>query len=387
MPKKSKRTISSLLKSRPKGRFAPKGFDLLGEGDRLVLKEEESNKNPVEASSKTTKTNSFDSLDVPPSLYGAKPLPFSDDAFIGNPAIAKSASEVFTSAKNAIAKNAYTDIADVKNAGGKASAKNKNLFPDEIISIAKNATEDCASENNAIEKFANERIAKAEAAIAASALANGALKKADAKGVVAANISLAGFAVAKNAVEDVDAAKDADAMSAIAKFVREKAAGEKIAVENTAAKEHAMEELAVEGFAMEKSASAEVATEETTLGSPKDETKNEQKINRLEKGQEELGSQEQKKRQRHSGKVTATKIAYRQAQAIIYIYLWRRIVGSGISKISLSMQVLSDAVGISKRTAQDAIKKLNELKLLKSEREGETGVSQHQIFKPWEKTK
>lgn len=69
--------------------------------------------------------------------------------------------------------------------------------------------------------------------------------------------------------------------------------------------------------------------------------------------------------------------------SIVYIYLWRRTVGQGHPSVHLSIQVLSEAIGISKRTVQDTLKKLNELKLIHSTKVSATYVSEHQVLQPW----
>lgn len=429
MSKQSKRTISSLLKSRPKGRFAPKGFDLLGEGDRLV-REEGSRKDAITPTPKAIAENASGSISArsAPTLLQQKTNNLDGDSFIGNSAIAKFAHDS-PAVKNAyartpIAKSAADKSAAAKNAKEKISAKDKETFRREALSVEKNATANPATVSNIIEQPAGVKSANAKVASAKISKANSAIKKSTAEVITIANISLVNNAIARNAAEEFDAVKDADAMSAIARFVREKSAIEEIAVEKGADVKFASRKNANKILASEESANKELAAEEITASFPekvKEEiTEKTEKSNRVEE-QEERKTQDEKKRYRQEPKVApmATKVAYRQAQeelarlrserktstlidnyivdnllaqlgptqAIIYIYLWRRIVGSGVSKISLSMQILSDAVGISKRTAQEAIKKLNELKLLKSEREGETGVSEHRIFKPWEKLK
>ena len=71
-------------------------------------------------------------------------------------------------------------------------------------------------------------------------------------------------------------------------------------------------------------------------------------------------------------------------EAMVYLYLWRRTKGSNQKKVELSYQVLSDAIGISKRAGQDVLKRLNE-KLLKINRESKTGIPSYEILQPWRK--
>lgn len=316
MSKKSKRTISSLLESRPSGRFAPRGFDLLGEGDKLVTEETQAQEISPSASMPSMKVPYPAAAPVQPS----SPLEtLASEKF----AIANFTQENPAIEKNTTVKSAKAKIAAEEN----AVAVNTFSGPEpssSLVSVGvKNTTVKSAQENPATANFA--------------------------------------------------VAKDTAAMSAIAKFVQENSADVK--------------------FAIAGNAQVKPATAKTTLVGN--------------------GSNEE---HRKSGKYKATKLSYKSAQeelmqlreqpqtatlidnyvmdrllaelgptlSIIYIYLWRRTVGSGVGTVNLSMQVLSEALGISKRTAQQSVKKLNELNLLRSSRECDTGVSEHQILKPWE---
>jgi len=366
MSKKTKRTISSLIKSRPKGRFAPKGFDLLGEGERIVLGEDEELTYEYSGNILSIAAREASSMGDSPTLLVDAPLQkkkaskgIDEGSFIGS--LAK---EKITTVKNATARLAEESTARKSF----TAAKNAEA----TSAVVKNTTAGFAEEKYAIAKLGRSKSATVKKATVKNNQATVAAvsfhkEKYAIEATTAGKSSIADSAAVKYAIEGFDGSGSADAMSAIAKFVQEKAA---------------MAETAVV-----KSVPSEKET-------------------RLKREGSKIG-------------VTATKVAYRQAQeelarlraerktstlidnyivdnllaelgptqAIVYIYLWRRIVGSGVTKISLSMQVLSEAIGVSKRTSQEAIKKLNELKLLKSDREGETGVSQHQIFKPWEKMK
>lgn len=70
---------------------------------------------------------------------------------------------------------------------------------------------------------------------------------------------------------------------------------------------------------------------------------------------------------------------------VVYMYLWRRTVGMNVESVKLSMRVLSDAIGISRRTAHEAIKRLNEMQLIKSSKESFTGIPEHTLLKSWKK--
>lgn len=69
--------------------------------------------------------------------------------------------------------------------------------------------------------------------------------------------------------------------------------------------------------------------------------------------------------------------------SIVYLYLWRRTIGFQRISVDLSHQIIADAVGLSKRTVQDAIYKLNEKGLIRTVRAYSTAIPQHFIQKPW----
>ena len=71
------------------------------------------------------------------------------------------------------------------------------------------------------------------------------------------------------------------------------------------------------------------------------------------------------------------------AAALLYLYLWRRTIGFQKLSVELSHQILSDAVGISKRTVQEAIALLNDKGLVKTTRAYSTAIPRHTIQKPW----
>lgn len=73
--------------------------------------------------------------------------------------------------------------------------------------------------------------------------------------------------------------------------------------------------------------------------------------------------------------------------AIVYIYLWRRSLGYQKSSVCLSHQIIADSVGLSKRAVQDAMIRLNDLKLVRSYRAYETAIPEHFILRPWNNAK
>lgn len=69
--------------------------------------------------------------------------------------------------------------------------------------------------------------------------------------------------------------------------------------------------------------------------------------------------------------------------AVVYLYLWRRSLGFQKPSVSLSHQIIAEAVGLSKRTIQEAIARLNELNLIRTHRAYETAIPEHSILRPW----
>ncbi len=68
---------------------------------------------------------------------------------------------------------------------------------------------------------------------------------------------------------------------------------------------------------------------------------------------------------------------------IVYLYLWRRSLGFQRLSVSLSHQIIADAVGLSKRTVQEAVARLNELNVVRTHRAYETAIPEHFILRPW----
>jgi hypothetical protein len=73
--------------------------------------------------------------------------------------------------------------------------------------------------------------------------------------------------------------------------------------------------------------------------------------------------------------------------ALVYLYLWRRSLGIQKPSVSLSHQIIADAVGLSKRTVQEAVAKLNELNVVRTHRAYETAIPEHFILRPWTTSK
>lgn len=74
--------------------------------------------------------------------------------------------------------------------------------------------------------------------------------------------------------------------------------------------------------------------------------------------------------------------------SIVYLYLWRRSLGFQKPSVSLSHQIISESVGLSKRAVQEAVLRLNELNVIQTKRAYETAIPEHFIvrFKEAEST-
>jgi hypothetical protein len=68
---------------------------------------------------------------------------------------------------------------------------------------------------------------------------------------------------------------------------------------------------------------------------------------------------------------------------LVYLYLWRRTIGTGAQETQASLQDITSGTGLSKRTVQDALSRLSRRKLLGISRESLTAIPQYTLKRPW----
>lgn len=68
---------------------------------------------------------------------------------------------------------------------------------------------------------------------------------------------------------------------------------------------------------------------------------------------------------------------------LVYVYLWRRTVGDGLTSVAVSLRELAESTGLSKRAVQDAMARLMKRKLVRTSRESITSVAEFSIERPW----
>lgn len=313
MSKSKKRTISELLKDRPEGRFISSGFDLLGEGARIMAKMEDLVllQDPYPASHSDQEKAASD-FSEPSQVAGSSV----DLSAIEDPAMAAIASMLqareasFAIESNAIGKNA---VADSSVGVGQVSA-----IAD--FAVADNAIASSVKETGAIADFSM------------------------------ANFSIEGGAIVNNAIVKMD-----------------------------------RDEIAIASAAIEKPAVAEKVV---------DGKRNAKQLKGLATREAYHKSHEEIERLKSEASATSVdnyvfdtlfKEINNPSEVMVYLYLWRRTKGSGEKRVELSYQVLSDAIGISKRAGQDVLKRLYEKKLVKINRESKTGIPSYEVLQPWNK--
>lgn len=69
--------------------------------------------------------------------------------------------------------------------------------------------------------------------------------------------------------------------------------------------------------------------------------------------------------------------------SLVYLYLWRRTIGQGQERIKISAQIIAESLGLSRRTVQLALRKLNEMGYIATDGLGELGIPEHRVLSPW----
>ena len=68
---------------------------------------------------------------------------------------------------------------------------------------------------------------------------------------------------------------------------------------------------------------------------------------------------------------------------LVYLFLWRRTVGSGAGHVTIALLDIAEGTGLSKRTVQAAIGWLSHRKLIGISRATTTSVPTYLVFRPW----
>jgi len=68
---------------------------------------------------------------------------------------------------------------------------------------------------------------------------------------------------------------------------------------------------------------------------------------------------------------------------LIYLYLWRKTLGSGVNSVEVSHQSLAELTGLSKSAVQSAVRNLLRRKLIRSSKATMTSTPEYSIERPW----
>jgi DNA-binding GntR family transcriptional regulator len=74
----------------------------------------------------------------------------------------------------------------------------------------------------------------------------------------------------------------------------------------------------------------------------------------------------------------------RQASAfVVYLFLWERTAGGRQRNVPLSLRVIAEGTGLSKRAVQTALGVLARRRLVTARRAGPTAVPEYSLQRPW----
>jgi len=74
----------------------------------------------------------------------------------------------------------------------------------------------------------------------------------------------------------------------------------------------------------------------------------------------------------------------RQASAlVVYMFLWERSAGGRQRNVPLSLRVIAEGTGLSKRAVQTALAVLARRRLVAGRRAGRTAVREYTVHRPW----
>jgi Mn-dependent DtxR family transcriptional regulator len=73
----------------------------------------------------------------------------------------------------------------------------------------------------------------------------------------------------------------------------------------------------------------------------------------------------------------------RPSAFLVYLHLWRETHGKGESKAQVALLDIAQAIGLSRRSVQDALAWLARRKLITVSRESITAVPVYTVLRPW----
>lgn len=68
---------------------------------------------------------------------------------------------------------------------------------------------------------------------------------------------------------------------------------------------------------------------------------------------------------------------------LVYLWLWRMSRGEGKARIGASLQTIANQTGLSKSSAQAAVRRLVHRQLIRLERAGPTIAPVYEVLEPW----
>lgn len=71
------------------------------------------------------------------------------------------------------------------------------------------------------------------------------------------------------------------------------------------------------------------------------------------------------------------------ASFVVYLFLWRRTVGTEAKTAKLSHQMIANETGLSRSSVQLALRTLKRRRLVSSEQARRTDVPEHRVHTPW----
>lgn len=73
------------------------------------------------------------------------------------------------------------------------------------------------------------------------------------------------------------------------------------------------------------------------------------------------------------------------AAFLVYLLLWRRTGGAGVTEVQIPLRDLAEGSGLSKRAVQQALSRLVKRELIAVERSGITAVATYMVRRPWKR--
>lgn len=73
------------------------------------------------------------------------------------------------------------------------------------------------------------------------------------------------------------------------------------------------------------------------------------------------------------------------AAFLVYLLLWRRTGGAGVTEVQIPLRDLAEGSGLSKRAVQQALSRLVKRELIAVERSGITAVATYTVRRPWKR--